>query len=103
MSSNKNTNFRKVVYYYLSDIIINNNKDAIKKKYRSLHIETIYLNDDLLEYRNNIIKKFKNVLSIIDELKYLPPTKIGRLYFQGGYLYHESKNRFNLIAPMISL
>jgi len=98
MCSNNHDNFRKVVYYYLSDIIINNNKDAIKKKYRSLHIETIYLDDNLLAYRNNIINKFKNVISIIDELKYLPPTKIGRLSFQGGYLYHESKNRFKMIS-----
>ena len=98
MSSNKYSNLRKVVHYYLSDkIIINNNKnpkDSKKNCYRSLHIETIYLDDDSLAYRNNIIDNFKNVLCIIDELKYLPPTKIGRLYFKGGYLYHESKNRF---------
>lgn len=94
MTSNKYADFRKVVYYYLSDITINNNKGAKRKYYRSLDIESIYLDDDLLEYRNNIINNFKNVLCIIDELKYLPPIKIGRLYFKGGYLYHESKNNF---------
>jgi hypothetical protein len=94
MSSNKYANFRKVVNYYLSEININNNKDTKKKFNRSLVIENIYLDDYLLEYRNNIINKFKNVLCIIDELKYLPPTKIGRLFFKGGYLYHESKNNF---------
>ena len=94
MSSNKYSNFRKVVYYYWSDINVNDNKDSKKKYYRSLEIKNIYLNNDELQYRNNIINKFKNVLCIIDELKYLPPTKIGRLSFQGGYVYHESKNNF---------
>jgi hypothetical protein len=94
MSSNEYANFRKVVYYYWSDIQVNNNKDSKNNFYRSLHIKTIYLDDNSLEYRNNIINKFKNVLCIIDELKYLPPTKIGRLFFKGGYLYHESKNNF---------
>ena len=94
MSSNKYANFRKVVNYYLSEINVNNNKDAKKKFNRSLVIENIYLEDDLLEYRNNIINNFKNVLCIIDELKYLPPTKIGRLSFKGGYLYNEAKYNF---------
>lgn len=93
MSSNTYADFRKVVYYYWSDI--NNNKFT-KQKYRSLIIETEYLDNNLLQYRNNIIHKFKNVLCIIDELKYLPPTKIGRLSFQGGYLYHESKKVLNM-------
>ena len=94
MISHRYSNFRKIVYYYLSDILINNNKNAKKKFYRSLHVETIYLDDNLLEYKNNIINNFKNILSIIDELKYLPPMKIGKFSFQGGYLYHESKNNF---------
>lgn len=94
MSSNKYAEFRKVVYYHWSDINVNNNKNAKRKFYRSLDIETIYLDDNLLEYRNNIINYFKNILYIIDELKYLPPTKIGKFPFQGGYLYHESKNNF---------
>ena len=94
MTSDKYSNFRKVVYYYWSDITVNNNKNAKKKFYRSLDVESIYLDDNSLEYRNNIINNFKNVLCIIDELKYLPPTKIGRLFFQGGYLYHESKKNF---------
>lgn len=92
MSSNKYADFRKVVYYYWSDINVNNNKDG--KKYRSLNIETVYLDDNLLKYRNNIIEKYKNVLCILNELKYLPPIKIGRFLFKGGYLYHESKNKF---------
>ena len=91
MSSNKYANFRKVVYYYLTDINVNNNTDDTKKHYRSLVVETIYLDDDLLEYRKKMMNHFKNVLCVIDELKYLPPTKIGKLSFQGGYLYHESK------------
>ena len=94
MSSNKYANFRKVVNYYLSEININNNKDAKKKFNRSLVIENIYLDNDLLEYRNNIINNFKNVLCIIDELKYLSSTKIRKFYFQGGDLYHELKHNF---------
>lgn len=58
-------------------------------------VESIYLNDEELKYRKNIIHNFKNVLCIIDELKYLPPTRLfGRFSFQGGYLYHEAKNNF---------
>ena len=94
MSSNKYADFRKIVNYYWSDITINNNKNAKKKYYRSLEIESIYLEDDLLNYRKKIILNFKNVLYIINELKYLPPTKIGRLAFKGGFLYHESKHNF---------
>ena len=95
MSSDKYADFRKVVYYYWSDVITNNNKDVKRKKYRSLNVETVYLDDKSLKYRNKIINYFKKeVLCIIDELKYLPPTKIGSFYFNGGYLYHEAKNNF---------
>ncbi len=95
MSSDKYADFRKVVYYYWSDIKVNNNKDTKRKFYRSLNIETVYLDDKSLKYRNNIINYFKNeVLCIIDEIKYCPPTKIGRFYFNGGYLYHEAKKNF---------
>jgi len=93
MNSNKYINFRKVVYYYWSDIQENNNKYG-KNTYRSLVIKTDYLDDNQLKERENIINKFKNVLCMIDELKYLPPTKIGRLLYQGGYLYNEHKNNF---------
>ena len=54
MSSNKYADFRKVVYYNWSDININNNKFT-KQKYRSLIIETEYLDNNGLQYRNNII------------------------------------------------
>jgi hypothetical protein len=89
------SNSRKVVYYYLTDTMVNNNKDAKRKYYRALTVETVYLDDNSLKYRNRIINYFKNnVLCIIDELKYMPPTKIGNFYFQGGYLYHEAKHDF---------
>jgi hypothetical protein len=95
MSFNKYADFRKVTYYHWSDICENNNKQAKRKFYRSLIVESIYLDDKSLEYRNNIINYFKNnVLCIIDELKYMPPRKIGRLSFKGGYLYHEAKKNF---------
>ena len=94
MSSDKYADFRKVVYYYWSEITINNNKNAKEKEYRSLTVRTEYLDDISLEYKNNIIKNFGEVLCIIDELKYMPLTKIGRFNFQGGYLYNEAKNHF---------
>jgi hypothetical protein len=96
MSSNKYADFRKVVYYYWSDVMTNNNKDTKRKFYRALNVETVYLDDKSLKYRNNIINYFKKeVLCIIDELKYMPPVKIGKFYFNGGYLYHEAKHSFD--------
>ena len=47
MINNKYTNSRKVVYYYWSDIQINNNKYE-KNKYRSLILKTEYLDDNKL-------------------------------------------------------
>ena len=95
MSSNKYADYRKVVSYHWSDATINNNKDAKRKLYRSLNVETVYLDDNALKYRNNIIRYFtRNVLCMIDELKYLPPTQIGRFSFQGGYLYNDAKRNF---------
>jgi hypothetical protein len=95
MSSNKYADFRKVIYYYWSDIMTNNNKGAKPKYYRSLIIENVYLDDNSLKYRNQIINYFqKNVLCLINELNYSPPIKIGRFHFQGGYFYHELKYNF---------
>jgi hypothetical protein len=94
MSSDKYADFRRVVYYYWSEITINNNKNAKEKEYRSLTVRIDYLDDESLEYRNNIIKNFREVLCWIDELKYMPPTKIGRFNFEGGYLFHEYNNDF---------
>ena len=90
-SSNQYADFRKVVYYYWSNIKINNNT---QQKYRTLIVKTDYLDDISLQYRTHRINQFKRVLSNIDDLKYLPPSKIGRLFFKGGDLYHESKNQF---------
>jgi hypothetical protein len=94
MILDKYAEYRKVVYYYLSEITINNNKNIKRREYRSLDVETIYLNDKDLEYRKKIINNYSNVLSIINELKYLPPTKFGRFLFKGGFLYNEAKNSF---------
>jgi hypothetical protein len=94
MISNKYAEYRKVVYYHLSDININYNKNAKNIFYRSLTVTTVYLNDKELEYREKIINKYNNVLFIINELKYLPPTRFGRFLFRGGYLYHKAKNSF---------
>lgn len=91
MCSNKYADFRKIVYYYWSDLTMNTNYNIL---YRYLVVNTIYLDDDLLQYRNNIINNFKKVLFLINELKYLPPSIIGRFSFQGGYLYHKSKKSF---------
>jgi len=94
MILDKYAEYRKVVYYYLSEITINNNKIVKRREYRSLEIETIYLNNTDLEYRKKVINNKNNVLLMINELKYLPPTKIGRFLFKGGFLYNEAKNSF---------
>ena len=90
-SSNQYADFRKVVYYYWSNVEINKNT---QQKYRSLIVKTDYLDDISLQYRIHRINQFKCVLRDINDLKYLPPSKIGRLFFKGGDSYHESKNQF---------
>lgn len=62
MTSDKYAEYRKIVYYHLSDITINYNKNVKNKEYRSLTINTVYLNDKELEYRKKIINKYCEVL-----------------------------------------
>jgi len=103
MIVDKYAEYRKVVYYYLSDITINHNKNAKRREYRSLDVATIYLNDKDLEYRKKVISNYCNVLFIINELKYLPPTKFGRFIFKGGFLYNEAKNSFEKNVSIVKV
>ena len=64
-SSNQYADFRKVVYYYWSNVEINNNT---QQKYRPLIVKTDYLDDISLQYRMHRIKQFKRVLSDINNL-----------------------------------
>lgn len=85
---------KKTVYYYWGNLNEYNFKDIDNSFKRCLHVETIYLDDLQYTYKKHIVNLFQNVLQIILELKYLPPIQLGRFYYNGGYLYHESKNNF---------